>query len=171
MNFLSNCLNETYSYSHIEKSLVLKAQKKYKPVAKRIRSVPATLPKEFRIIRRFPSDPLEFLAPLPVCPPIPTSGERYTDDRRKEINVNPDQFLTEEEEKLVHWIIKTNEKAFAWNEMEKGAFREDYFDPIRLPVLPHIPWAEKSIPVPPGLREQLTNILKSKMEAGVYEGS
>jgi hypothetical protein len=41
-----------------------KPKKKYKPVADRVHSVPATLPEEFRIVRHFPSDPLEDMPQL-----------------------------------------------------------------------------------------------------------
>jgi hypothetical protein len=39
-------------------------KKKYKPVANRVHLVPATLLEEFRIVRHFPSDPLEDMPEL-----------------------------------------------------------------------------------------------------------
>ena len=41
----------------------------YKKVAKKVCPVPASLPEDFRIIRRIPSDPLLTLTPLPIHPP------------------------------------------------------------------------------------------------------
>lgn len=149
----------------------LKKGKKYKPVDQRTHSVAATLPEEFRIIRKFPSDPLKDMPMLPTHPPEFTPGVRYTKVRMEEQNVNPDGFLWPEEEKLVHHIIRTHELAFAWDESEKGHFRSDYFEPLRLPVLPHTPWAEKNIPIPPGIRDKVIAAVKEKIASGVYEPS
>lgn len=54
--------------------------------------------------------------------------------------VNKDKFLWPEE-KLVHYIIKIHEEAFAWDETEKGKFSDKYFDPVVIPTVEHIPWA------------------------------
>jgi hypothetical protein len=63
--------------------------------------------------------------------------------------VNKDGFLWPEEEKLVHYLIKVHEPAFAWNETEKGKFSEEYFDPVVIPTVEHIPWVLRNIPIPP----------------------
>lgn len=78
-----------------------KAKKKYKPVDKKVHSVPGTMPEQFRIVRKFPSDPLKELPELPVNPPDFVPGKRYTEERKNAMDVNPDGFLTPEEEKLV----------------------------------------------------------------------
>ncbi|KAJ3887408.1 hypothetical protein GG344DRAFT_8154, partial [Lentinula edodes] len=39
-------------------------KKRYKPVERRTQPVPATLPEKFRVVRHFPSDPLEHLPTL-----------------------------------------------------------------------------------------------------------
>lgn len=62
-----------------------------------------------------------------------------------------------------------HEDAFAWNEMEKGSFRDEWFDPIVIPVIEHVPWAFKNIPIPAGIRDRVIQIIKEKTEAGVYE--
>jgi len=54
------------------------------------------------------------------------------------MNVNQEQFLWPEEEKLVHHLIKLQEFAFAWTEDEKGKFSSDYFDPVVIPTVEHI---------------------------------
>ncbi len=53
----------------------------YKKVAKKVRPVPASLPEDFRIIRRIPSDPLLTLTPLPIHPPDFLPGLRLTQQR------------------------------------------------------------------------------------------
>ncbi|KAJ3564557.1 hypothetical protein NP233_g8218 [Leucocoprinus birnbaumii] len=143
----------------------------YKKVAHRIKPVATTLPEDFRIVRRIPSDPLETLPVLPFHPPAFTPGIRYTLERKSAMNVNKDQFLWPEEEKLVHHLIKLQEMAFAWTEEEKGKFSSDYFDPVVIPTIEHVPWSLKNIPIPPGIFSRVVDIIKSKIAAGIYEPS
>jgi len=82
---------------------------KYKKVDKKVRPVPATLPKEFRSIHRIPEDPLLLLPPLTTHPPNFTPGEHLTQERLNELNLNPDDFLWPKELKLVQHVLKLNE--------------------------------------------------------------
>ncbi|TFK17338.1 hypothetical protein FA15DRAFT_546622, partial [Coprinopsis marcescibilis] len=115
---------------------------KYKKVADRVKPVPTTLPAKFRIRRQFPPDvdPLAGLPMLPTHPPEFTPGERYTEERKGKMMVNEDGFLTDEEEKLVHYTIGALEKGFAWSEEEKGMFFDDILPPIEIPTMEHVPW-------------------------------
>ena len=36
-------------------------------------------------------------------------------------------------------------------------------------TIPHTPWEYKNIPIPPGIRYKVIELLKEKMAAGVYE--
>lgn len=143
----------------------------YKKVAHKVRPVATTLPEEFRIIRKFPSDPLANLPKLPSHPPEFVPGERYTEERMRQMLVNKDGFLWPEEEKLVHHLIKLHEYAFAWTDDEKGKFSEEYFEPVVIPTIEHIPWALKNIPIPPGIYNQVISVVKDKIRAGIYEPS
>jgi len=87
------------------------------------------------------------------------------------MNVNQDQFLWPEEEKLAHHLIKLQEFAFTWTEDEKGKFSSDYFDPVVIPTVEHIPWSLKNILIPLGIFSHVVEIIKSKIAAGVYEPS
>jgi transposase InsO family protein len=145
--------------------------RKYKKAANKIKPVPTTLPQEYHIIRNRPGDPLETLVPLPTHPPDFQPGLRYTQDRRDALNLNPEGFLWPEEEKLAHQLILQQEDAFAWTESEKGRWREDYFPPIMIPTVAHVPWSLKNIPIPPGIRDRVIEIIKEKIDAGVYERS
>jgi hypothetical protein len=147
------------------------AMYKYKKVANRIKPVATTLLEKFRIVRRIPCKPLESLPILPTHPPEFSPGLRYTFNRMQAMNVNQDGFLWPEEEKLAHHLIKTQELGFAWTEDEKGRFSDEYFDPIIIPTIEHIPWALRNIPIPPGIFSQVVEILKAKISAGVYEPS
>lgn len=143
----------------------------YKKVANRIKPVATTLPENFRIVRRIPCDPLESMPKLPTHPPDFTPGTRYTLERMQTMNINPDGFLWPEEEKLVHHLIKIQELGFAWTEDEKGKFSDAYFDPVIIPTIEHVPWVLKNIPIPPGIFNQVVDIIKAKIAAGVYEPS
>lgn len=143
----------------------------YKPVSKKVRPVPGTLPEEFRIIRLRPGDPLADMPRLPFNPPEFTPGKRYTQERYEAANIDPFDFLWPEEKKLVHWMIKAQEDGFAWNELERGTFRHDYLPPVRIPTKEHIPWIKRHIPIPPGIYDQVLQMLRTKILAGTLEPS
>ena len=143
----------------------------YKKVANKVRPIATTLPEEFRIVRKVPSDPLAELPNLPTSPPEFVPGTRYTRERKEAMPVNQNKFLWPEEEKLVHYIIKIHELAFAWTEEEKGKFSEDYFEPVVFPTIEHVPWVLRNIPIPPGIYDRVVQIIKNKIQAGVYEPS
>ena len=141
----------------------------YKPVDRRVRPISGTFPQSALVRRTFPHDPLEGLPILSRNPPefIPTS--KLTTERLKSININSAGFLWPEEEKLFTQVMVLNEAALAFEETDRGTLREDYFSPYVMPTIPHTPWEEKNIPIPPGIREKVIELLKHKMDAGVYE--
>ncbi|THU79330.1 hypothetical protein K435DRAFT_590002, partial [Dendrothele bispora CBS 962.96] len=109
---------------------------------------------------------------LPVHPPGFSPGERYTQERKDLMDENhAEDFLWDEERKLMHTVIKNQEKAFAWNEDEAGTFRKDFFPPVSFPVIPHTPWVIKNIPIPPGIFEDVCKMIKKKIDSGTYEPS
>ena len=140
-------------------------------MANRVKPIATSLPEEFRIVRKIPGDPLAEMPELPTNPPEFTPGKRYTQERMEKMQVNDDQFLWPEEEKLVHWLIKAQEQGFAWTEDEKGKFSEEYFEPVVIPTVEHIPWVLKNIPIPKGIYNQVIEVIKDKIRAGVYEPS
>jgi len=131
---------------------------KYKTVDKKVRPVPATLPEEFRTICRIPKDPLLTLPPLPTYPPDFMPGKHLMQECLDKLNLNSDGFLWPEELKLVTHILKVNELALAWTEAEKGCFKDEYFDPVKIPVIEHIPWAHKNLPIPPGILKEVIKL-------------
>ncbi|KZT05319.1 uncharacterized protein LAESUDRAFT_656401 [Laetiporus sulphureus 93-53] len=54
--------------------------------------------------------------------------------------------------------------------LEKGQFQE-YFDLVIIPVVEHVPWVLKNMLIPPGIFNQVMQIIKDKMDSGVYEAS
>ena len=143
----------------------------YKKVAKKVRPVPTSLPEDFRTIRRIPSDPLLSLPELPHHPPNFSPGNRLNQERLDALKLNQDNFLWPEELKLLQHILKLNELGLAWTEEEKGRFRDDYFSPVKIPVIEHIPWAHRNLPIPSGILADVIQIFKDKFAAGVYEHS
>jgi len=141
----------------------------YKKVAYWVKPISTTLPEDFWIIHCILSNPLKTLSLFPFHPPDFTPGLQYTLEYKLAINVNWDQFLWPEEEKLAHHLIKLQEFTFVWTEDEKGKFSLDYFDLVVIPTVEHIPWSLKNILILPGIFSYIVEIIKSKIAAGVYK--
>jgi hypothetical protein len=60
---------------------------------------------------------------------------------------------------------------FAWDDLERGRFREDFFPPVVMPVVEHKPWVLRNMPIPPGIYADVCKIIQTKIDAGVYERS
>jgi len=80
-------------------------------------------------------------------------------------------FLSLEEEKLFVHIMLLNEKALAFKDLERGTLNESYFSDYIIPTIPHKPWEFRNMPIPPGIMNQVLEVLKLKINAGVYEPS
>src|SRR5271156_3382167 len=145
---------------------------KYKPVALKTKPVFGELPAKFRIKREIIGDPLADMPKLLTNPPEFEPMGRYTLARKEKMDdVHKGDFLSGEEKKLMHHFMCVQNEGFAWEDMERERFREDSFPPIDIPIVPHKPWVLKNIPIPPGIYPEVCRIIKSKMEAGVYEPS
>ena len=148
-----------------------KQKKKYKPVAKKIKLLVTDLPACFRIQRSIHGDPLSAMPTLATRPPpfVPTG--RYTQARRDRLREDHSAFLRPAELDLLDDFMCKHERAFAWDDSERGRFRKDFFPPIEFPVVAHTPWVLKNIPIPPGIYKEVCAIIKEKIDAGVYEPS
>ena len=143
----------------------------YKRVDKKVKPVPAVFPEDAKVTRTFPEDPLASLPPLPKNPPEFKPHGCLTHEGLEAIKVNESKFLWPEEEKLFVHVLQLNQDRFVFEDSQRGSFREDYFSPYIIPVVPHVPWDFKNIPIPPGIREKVVELLKEKIIAGVYEPS
>jgi hypothetical protein len=143
----------------------------YKPVAKKVRPVSTQLPEEYYIHRCIPEDPLLTLPVLSFRPPKFVPTRKITNERMELLDVNSNGFLWPEEEKLFKHIMVLNEQAIAFEDTERGTLKESYFSPYIIPTIPHIPWECRHIPIPPGLRDKVMDVLRLKIAAGVYEQS
>ena len=164
-------LDETLKTKDREQVSVF-AGKKYKPVAQKVRAMPAELADEFRIVRNITGEPLEEMPSLSTDPPPFSPTGRYTTERKEKIDdAHADDFLWEKERDLMHHFMMLQNEGFAWDDSERGSFREDFFPPVKMPVIEHKPWVLRNIPIPPGIYNDVCKIIKTKIDAGVYEPS
>ena len=107
------------------------------------------------------------LSPNP--PPFTPTG-RYTADNHAIIDkVHAGDFLWLQERELMHHFMSIQNQGFAWDDSQRGRFREDFFPPVVMPVVEHRPWVLRNMPILPGIYEDVCKIIKTKMAAGVYE--
>lgn len=143
----------------------------YKPVARKVRPVATTLPEDMRVARVAHPNPLEHLPELPTDPPEFEPGVRLTQERHDNMEWNRDEFLTDTEVRLVKWMVRSHEMAIAWDETEKGVFDPEYYPPVLIPTIEHIPWMFRNIPIPNGIHDKVIQIIKEKIASGIYEPS
>ncbi|PCH37006.1 hypothetical protein WOLCODRAFT_30291, partial [Wolfiporia cocos MD-104 SS10] len=109
---------------------------------------------------------------LPRIPPPFQPTARYTEERKEAMDkAHEEDFLWPAERDLMHHIVTIHDAAFAWNDAERGRFRPEYFPPIEFPVIPHTPWVQRNIPIPPGIYNEVCALIKKKIAAGVYKPS
>ena len=143
----------------------------YKKVENKVKPVATTMPDAARIHRRFPENPLDSLPLLSSKPPEFSPGVRLSQERMDKLGVLTNEFLWPEERKLVAQVLRNNEMGLAWDESEKGRFRDDYLSPVVIPTIEHTPWAHRQPPIPPGIRDEVLKLIQNKIDSGVYEPS
>ena len=79
--------------------------------------------------------------------------------------------MWDEERKLIHQLIMQQNEGFAWDDTEKGSFKTEYFPPVDIPVIEHVPWVLKNIPIPPGMHKEICDFIQKKIASGTYEPS
>ena len=163
---------QTISFPTARTPLAVYTSKKYKPIAIKVRPVETKLPSQFRITCDIKGDPLKDMPVLMTQPLLYTLTGWYTKERKDIIErAHPGDFLLPEEHALMHHFMCAQNLGFAWCDLEHGHFREDFFPPIKIPTILHKPWAQRNIPIPPGIYEEVCQIIRNKLNAGVYEPS
>jgi len=93
-------------------------------------------------------------------------------ERKEKLNImHGSEFLWPEERKLMHWMIAEQNQAFAWEDPERGRFKEEYFPAIEIPTVAHVPWVERPFRISPAIYEEICGMIKKKIDVGVYEPS
>jgi hypothetical protein len=141
----------------------------YKRVDKKVRPVSTTFSPDYEVRRQIPDDPMKSLPELTPNPPPFTPTARLTRERLAMLKINPDGFLSPEEERIFERVMELNQGALAFEDQERGTFKDEYFSPYKIATVPHVPWEYKNIPIPPGILQKVIEVLKLKIEAGVYE--
>ena len=114
-------------------------KKKYKPVALKVKPVIAALPSEFHIERNIIGDPLEDMPALSPNPPPFTPNKRYTAKRRDIVEKRHNEFLQPEEMCVLHDLVLNQSAGLAWSDSECRSFKQEFFPPVEIPVVPHTP--------------------------------
>ncbi|KAI0309287.1 hypothetical protein OF83DRAFT_1166877 [Amylostereum chailletii] len=140
-------------------------------VDKKVRPVATAFPQSARVKQRFPEDPLASLAPLPVNPPKFVPTERTTMANLAQLKLDATGFLWPEELKLFQHIMVLNEEALTYTDKQWGTLCDNYFTPYKIPTVPHEPLEYKNIPILPGIKDKVIDLLKEKIWCGVYEPS
>ena len=140
--------------------------KKYKPVALKVKLVLGTLLERFRIIQDIRGDPLKDLPILPKRPLDFVPKGRYTAKRKEKLNMtHRSEFLWLKERKLMHWMIVEQNQAFAWEDPERGRFKEEYFLAIKIPTVAHVLWVERLFRIPLVIYKEICGMIKKKINA------
>ena len=111
---------------------------------------------------------------MPILPfhPLPFHPNgRFTQARREIFDKNNVGFLLPAEQDLLHHFMSVHESAFAWEDSERGHFREDFFPPVDIPVVPHTLWVLRNIPIPPGIYDEVLEAIRRKIDAKTFEPS
>ncbi|KAG6878369.1 hypothetical protein C0992_008225 [Termitomyces sp. T32_za158] len=138
-NCTSDLSNNLSSYITAPKQKGVQVKKKYKPVALKTKPVTSSVSKDFRTKQKIIGDPLADMPLLTPNPPsfIPTG--RFTDEQQKQFIADYNKgFLTTAKLNVLDLMAKQN-KAFAWEDSEHGSLHTDFFSPVVIPTIPHIP--------------------------------
>jgi hypothetical protein len=145
--------------------------RRYKKVENKVRPIATTTPDEARVIRRWVDNPLDSLPSVNPNPsPFQPKG-RLTQERWEGLRIGEDGFLLPEEVKLVANVLAVNNMALAWEDDERGRFRQDMFPDVKIPTIEHIPYTDRPIPIPPGIQEEFMEQIRKKLDNGVYKPS
>ncbi|KAG6882218.1 hypothetical protein C0992_012456, partial [Termitomyces sp. T32_za158] len=141
----SDLSNNLSAYVTAPKRKGVQVKKKYKPVALKMKPVASSISEDFRIEQKIIGDPLADMPPLsPNPPPFVLTG-RFTDKRRKQFLTDHNKgFLTTAELDVLTDLMAKQNKAFAWEDSEHGSLHTDFFPPVVIPTIPHIPWTERN---------------------------
>jgi len=104
----------------------------------KVRPVLGTLPERFRITWEIIGDPLRGMPKLPEQPPEFQPTGKYNLEQKERLDEShPQGFLWPEERKLMHWLVAEQNQTFAWDDSERGNFKEEFFLPVEIPTVCH----------------------------------
>jgi transposase InsO family protein len=139
---------------HEDETLKILAAK-YKPVDRKVRPVAAQVPVELQ---------------LQGVDVEQSGGKRLTNERLETMQIG-DGLLSDVEVDHFKQCLHEVDDAFAFQDSEMGLLKASVEPPVRVPMVPHTPWSHAPYPVPRALHDQVVELLKAKMAAGVIEPS
>ncbi|KAG2336909.1 hypothetical protein BDR05DRAFT_896098, partial [Suillus weaverae] len=142
----------------------------YKPVAKKVYTMPTTTPPKYRVMCERAPEPLVGLPDISSHPPDFIPGMHFTQACMDKIDLDPMNWLWPEELKLICWLVCIHELVL-YNTSEYGCLNERYFLPYKIPTVLHAPWSQCNIPILPSMIGEVTCIIKEKILSGIYEPS
>ena len=97
--------------------------------------------------------------------------QKFTQEKIDKINndMQSHDCLSPKECKLFLYVLIKNKAAIAFVDEDHGILKESYFSPFKIPHIPYEPWQQKNIPIPPGLRKKVIELLQLNIKAGVYK--
>ena len=161
-DYATRMLTKFKAYALREPTLAARAYTMYKTVDKKVKPVSMRMPPEAYVRRRIPEDPLISLSELPTSPPDFVPSKKITLDRLKQLEID-NGFLRPEEVRLFNYVILQNERALAFEDIERGTLSDKYFSDYVIPTVPHRPWEYKNMPIPPGIMDKVLEVLKLKI--------
>ena len=148
---------------------------RYKPVATRKVPIPVSVPAADTERAEYKPLPKAKVPNLPTHPPSLESfnhTKKLTPERVEMIMNNiPQGFLSDSERDLLLWVVAENEAALAFEDSERGTFKEQYFPPYIMETVPHKPWQEPPIRMPYALETSMGELLREQKKSGNLEES
>ncbi|KAE8241373.1 hypothetical protein A4X13_0g7444 [Tilletia indica] len=143
---------------------------KRKNVAEKVKALPvASSWPTAAPLRRPPFERDPFVTPLTPWPPPFRATEKLTEERMGQISFGAPGFLNEAETNLLKWCLSLREKALAFCNAEKGLLSAEYADPIRIELVDHEVWTDRTIPYPKALRSKILALLNESLVLGDLE--
>ncbi|KAI9309861.1 hypothetical protein BDR26DRAFT_996488 [Obelidium mucronatum] len=78
-------------------------------------------------------------------------------------------WLSVEEMAELRAVLKAEEKAFSFSVKERGRIKPEFCEPIRINTVPHKAWKFRPRKIPYAQLQQLIDMLKEKLDAGILE--
>ena len=143
----------------------------YKQGDKCIKPISQSISQKFKVTRSIPYDPSTTLISLDIQFDENWTTVKFTQNQIDKLlaDMESHHFLWLEEHQMFMHILIKNKAAIAFEDEYWGTLKETYFSPYKIPHIPHIPWQERNIPIPPGPRNKVIDLLCLKIKAGVYE--
>ncbi|MCO5610557.1 hypothetical protein L7F22_064796 [Adiantum nelumboides] len=147
-----------------EDAIEVQVETKYKTIAKKVKPVATPLPEESNEV-------IEEASRQPMLRDPKNIGHKFTEETLKQLKIDEDGFLTNEEVKCIEEMLMKHGKDFAFEPSEIGCVDPNVVSPMIIFTVPHMPWSLQFIPVPKAHLPTLIDLLNEKIRMGILEPS